>query len=140
MQFPVVSMVDDFNVGVGQCEATLLRIRGYMAVHPTGDTVAGSYLAMCGAAVYDDDDVAITDWRQVVNYTREDVLWTAGDLIRLPTTVPVHYSHAMHFDVDIKAKRRLKSGQNVRVEMTVDVPTGGQMVVIGALRALLKMR
>jgi len=139
-QFQVVSMVDDVDIGVGQVEATLLRIRGYFAIIPSGGLVAGGYRFMCGAAVYDDDDVSITNWTAVINYTREDVLWTHGGQWLLPSIIPNDYCPGLFVPIDIKAKRRIKSGQNVRVECTALAPAGASLDVMGVVRGLVKLR
>jgi len=142
-QFPVLVVADDITGGSpGQVECTLLRIRGWVSISCTAVANNGIWLVMAGAAVYDDNDVSITDWRNVLPYTREDVLWTAGGHLVSPSAIPVNVAHALHFDIDIKAKRRLKSGQQVRVEFTVDSPSGAGDTTIGfgAIRSLVKLR
>jgi len=141
--FPVVDVENDVNPGSGQAECTLLRIRGWIDINLTQNDVAGIFLIMGGVTVHEvDNPIDPPDWRNVDTYTREDVLWTFGGSLRQQSIVPTDTIRGLHFDVDVKAKRKLKSGQIVHVSMTADTPTGegGEVQVFGAVRALCKLR
>jgi len=137
--FPVVDVANDLAL-VGQVQCTLLRIRGYVSFINSDPNTAGERLIMGGAAVVDDSEVALIDWRDITTYTREDVLWTGGAQVALGSTISTEMQPELRFDIDIKSKRRLRSGQSVVVSFRYNGPATTEMTVAGALRALVKLR
>jgi len=141
VNFPVLDVGADTG-GAAQKEVTLLRIRGWIAVHLV-EVTAGNRVLMGGATVHDIDDVAAPpDWRNVNVYTQEDILWTFGSAARVHSalTTEIEAKTTWHFDVDIRSKRKLKAGQIVLVSMTFDGPATTTANVVGVVRALSKLR
>jgi len=141
VNFPVLDVGADTG-GTGQKEVTLLRMRGWIAVHLI-EVTAGNRILMGGASVHDtEDSTAPPDWRNVNNYTDEDILWTFGGAMRVHSalTTEIESKTTWHFPVDIRAKRKLKAGQIVLISMTYDGPATTTANVVGAVRALSKLR
>ena len=107
--------------------ATILRVRGWLSVASLAATSATNTFT---AAIYvvDEDDAALAP-NNALLYTDEDVLWTAGFTATGPG------NKGQNFDVDIKAMRRINSGQEMRLTM---VAAANGFLVGGAIRALVR--
>jgi len=115
--------------------ATLLRIRGWVTMVP--DQVAGvhstgswfSYIMVV------DEDAASPPASSVSTYGDEDVIWTSGGAFAetSATQAPV----VDRTFIDVKAMRRIKSGQEVRHVMTN--LTDGNVLQSNVIRALLRV-
>jgi len=138
--FPVVDVENDLSAAAGQVQCTLLRIRGWVNFIHNDPSSAGQRVIMAGAAVVDTSEVGLLDWLNIVTYVREDVLWTGGAMRNIPSNVTIDEQLAINFDIDIKSKRRLRSGQVVVVSFSSNFAAGTEMAVAGALRALVKLR
>jgi len=139
VQFPVVHMGTDVGGGSGQETATLLRIRGWICLVATQNE-AGNTSIMGGVSV-NEDDAPVVDFTDVASYTQEDILWTFGRCVHSPSILQTEHDYGVLWEVDIKAKRRLKEGQAVTLNVAVAVgSTGPLFLVSGVLRALLKTR
>jgi len=142
--FPVVIMTSDYNVGISQASATLMRIRGQIMIgvngantFPTGDQL--SVLGYC--AVFDDDELTLPDATQPLTYTDEDILATYayhGYAQGSAAAGPMNSANGQMFDIDIKARRRLTSGKNVQIVFNNPANAGG-VSLTGIVRALLKV-
>jgi len=113
-----------------------MRIRGYIDWVPVGIDAGNEAALMAVALVLDkDEDPGTTPPGTVGTYTHEDVLWTGGGMYQMNSAVPTDTVKSYRFDLDIKSKRRLKSGQIVYI-VTQNVG-GVDVAVIGAIRGLL---
>jgi len=137
LAWPVVDMILDIGgTALAQQEATLMRIRGYIDWVPVGIDAGNEAALMAVALVLDkDEDPGTTPPGTVGTYTHEDVLWTGGGMYQMNSAIPTDTVKSYRFDLDIKSKRRLKSGQIVYI-VTQNVG-GVDVAVIGAIRGLL---
>jgi len=140
VSFQVVNVDADVNAALGQAHCTLLRIRGWIQIVPIEADV-GVTQWQAGIAVHDDDNPNSPEsWTQVNTYTQEDVLWTYGGGLFCPAVLATGYSSGWHVDVDVRSKRRLRSGKNVTFSVnTTSDGNGPDLSVTGALRALVKL-
>jgi len=139
LDFPVLDVIADLDNPVGQEHVTLLRMRGYLCVLPLELDAATIPSFMAAALVLDDDeDSSTTPPGTVGTYTHEDVLWTWGGMFFCPSAVPIDYVPSKDTTLDIKSKRRLRSGEGVHIVIqnvgSVDI------VALGVIRALSKRR
>jgi len=132
-QFNVVQDNDWTTVG-GQERATVLRIRGWLALHnkiTTGVLPEGSWFAYL--TVQDEDapaavaDVALT-------YAEEDILWTDGGVFTVTDTNAT--GHVSYRRIDVKAMRKIRTGQELRLVVTNSVANTIDFSAV--VRALLR--
>jgi len=118
----------------------LLRMRGWLEFAPDELPTGNSNFAyMIVAYVLDDDeDPTTSPPGSVGTYTHEDVLWTSGGFWFAPSALPLDVVPGKHHVVDIKAKRKLQSGQTVHVNIQ-NVGTD-EIAVSGVIRGLVQMR
>jgi len=138
--FSIVVMDNDVQNEAGQAHATLLRIRGWLHVVATEADV-GITQYQGGVAVHDDDNPNSPEsWTVIDTYTREDVLWTFGGGVFCPALLATGYDNGHLYEIDIKAKRRLRAGQNVTLSLNVTSDSNGpDLTVTGAIRGLVKL-
>lgn len=113
----------DWFGGAGDANATLLRIRGSFSGYLTAQT---STLAACLTwAVYVVDKDASPAALSSVNFMLdEDVLWHGTHQLVRPAADPQNSASHWHYDVDIKSKRKIDVGKEVRFAMVVDSVAG----------------
>ena len=126
----------DWTAVAGNTGATLMAIRGWWSAQ--GQTGTGNdSLLMLIALV--DADIASTstslDPAAVATYTDEDVLWTGGWTKAQVTEVGVRAGSGQ-VEVNIKARRKIRSGQEIRLCQTT---TNDEIGFSGVFRALLKL-
>jgi len=139
--FAPVVVDGDINLGAGQAHCTLLRIRGWVHVVENNSNTAGQRIVAAIAYVLDDSETGLPPSPfGVAAYTREDVLWTGGAGYERRTGTATEVDHGIHFDIDIKSKRRLRSGQTVVLAFYYNGPSLTEVTLFGALRALVKLR
>jgi len=139
--FPILTVASDVGNGVGQAQCTLLRIRGYIDIVTTEGLDAGLSVFMGGIFVQDDSIAILADWTQIATYTQEDVLWTFGSQCFASTALTTEHEWGRHFEIDVRAKRRLRSGESVHLSINSFASGNGpDMNVMGAIRALAKFR
>jgi len=139
LDFKVVEMVTDMVVGSSQAHATFVRLRGSFSWCPVDTAVVApmSLLAYCG--VFDDDEIP-PDPNSISTYSDEDILWTyAGQAVVNGGTAPATTSGKVltmgsDVQVDIKAKRKLRTGQTLHIVMG---PTNAAMRVSAIFRGLI---
>jgi len=141
VSFPIIIVDSDINTGGGQAHATLLRIRGWVHLCDGQLNNSGYSGYLGGVAVHHDDNPNSPEsWASVNTYIDEDVLTTFGGGLSVPSIVQTGYDNGHHHIIDVKAKRKLRSGQNVT--LSIDTPgtnSGPDFLVSGALRALVKL-
>ncbi len=122
----------DWALGNAAERATLLRIRGALVVRK-GVSLAATEMMAC--IVVMDEDIAsgaVEPWL-IGTYADEDVLWTAT--IATPAT-GASDGWSGHIPVDVKAMRRITSGQDVRILLQTNATVN--VVVSGLLRGLVR--
>ena len=118
----------DWSGAVGLERATLKRIRGWLTFTKAGTTAAtGCFLAIHKA----DKDTGVLSVNGVQAYTDEDILWTGG--IALHGGEP----SVQHMLIDVKAMRRVTTGEDIRLSLQGYVANTVQFTVTGVLRALV---
>jgi len=125
----IVAKTDWSNI-VGFERATIMTVRGWLSF-TSGGTAAADYK---WAIVLVDEDVPIQSSLLADFYTDEDILWTGGG--RKALTDAGDNSWQINHDVNVKAKRKMTSGQELRI--IFDVTATSSIHVVGVLRALLK--
>jgi len=138
--FPVVVMAADVSLGASQAQATLMRIRGWISAVPITSSAETHGGIMGAAFVIDDDDSSTFDLTQASTFVDEDVLWQDGEnglLIGSGAAGARSFSVGHKLNIDIKARRRLRSGQSVNI--VAQTATYATLRVSGAMRALLKL-
>jgi len=139
--FETVIVSSDIVGGVAQGSCTLLRIRGWLSIC-VNESASGDADWVAVYAVYDaNDDLTGPGQPQQINtYTGEDILWTGGGQGNQWSAVPTAVTNTQETTqvIDIKAKRRLKSGQSVLL-VIANVGTA-DISVLGMQRALCKLR
>ena len=128
----------DYALAASQGQATLMAIRGWLSLSNGSSTNRESlYMAI----VKKDEDESPTglsmDPGIAEFYTKEDILWTAGWLNPAFQTAAGERSQ-YHEILNIKAKRKLKSGQDISLQFASNggAPTSQ---LSGVLRALIKV-
>jgi len=133
----IVGSTDWLRGVVGGSErATILRVRGYVSFSPkilTGTIAGGAFL---GYVTVVDEDVAIDASPLLAStYIDEDILWTRGE--SFPFEDAGDGVRSVNWDIDIKAMRKIRIGQELRFVWTNSSP--GTVSVTLALRALLRI-
>jgi len=113
--------------------ATLLRIRGWIAVSKLATGITGGQLFL---AIYvaDEDDVARAP-NDATLYSDEDVLWTHG--VAFGRTDAEPNMLGITVPVDVKAMRKMTFGRTVRLVMISSITTT-TLLVGGVLRGLVR--
>ena len=125
----------DWSVIGGQERATILRIRGWFAVSiapAAALTDAGGCFGYIG--VYDADELSLTA-SAASTYKDEDIMTTFGHVFpysNISQTSP----DAWHQVVDVKAMRKIRTGQECRFVLTNETPLDLEVSLV--LRALVK--
>jgi len=135
---PLVITGDFANIGGQKTGITLLAIRGWYSLTSVASASPESFFA---AIIKHDEDADLTavenDPATVGFYVDEDILWTGGWLNGAMTT-DIGIRPTYHELIDVKARRKLKSGENISIQLVTN--GGGNAVDIsGVWRALLKV-
>ncbi len=131
-EFVVVESADWQGGILGFQHGTLLRVRGWMSTSQINSTATSVLFSSCLYVV--DEDEGTNNPQAALTYTDEDVLWTGGVQM---TGGGGTDSKAMHvFDVDVKAMRKINSGQEVRMAVVASQSTSTKMSLL--LRALIR--
>ena len=113
VDYDIVAPTDWERSSAGLERGTLLSVRGYMSM--TNRIVSeslGSGSVMGYLAKYDIGETSSAP--NVVNtYAEEDILWTGGRAIPF-TNVDTPWN-GWHHEFDVKAMRRITSGDNIRL-------------------------
>jgi len=129
----------DWAVSAGFDRATLLGIRGWLSIAQyvtgTGTDVPGIWLAVykCG----EDSPANSMSPFDAQDYVDFDVLWCGGQSGGVSTTGANTYRS---MEVNIKSRRKITSGDQIRLAATVVTDTGSpRFGVSGMLRCLLQL-
>jgi len=117
----------DWQAGSAKQWATLVRIRGWIAW--LSDAVTEGTIT-CNIGVYDEDVVSPATTSPCA-YVEEDILWTDG---RMAGIAGEAQANPATMTIDVKAKRRIYAGTDVRFSARTDGEDGQ---ISGVLRALL---
>ena len=112
-----------------------MAIRGWLSC--TAQTGTGGDTITMFIAVVDEDESptgASLDPALAGSYIDEDILWTGGWTKQEATNSGSRASHWQ--EINIKARRKLHTGQAIRWQMTT---TNDEIQVSGVMRALLKV-
>ena len=116
----------DWNVAAGRKSATLLSIRGYITMRRA---LANRSDVLMYIAKYDEDETSASPLL-ASTYVDEDILWTGG--YSNPPGGNIPYT----MEINIKAKRRISSGDDIRLVFIEDGVTN-TMFLTCVLRALI---
>ena len=126
----------DWTAVAGNTGATLMAIRGWWSAQ--GQTGTGNDSLLMLIALVDADisatDVSL-DPAAASTYTDEDLLWTGGWSNAQVTEIGVRGSSNPQ-EVNVKARRKIRSGQEIRLCQTT---TNDEVGFSGVFRALLKL-
>ncbi len=126
----IVTASDWVTSAQGFERATLLSVRGWISWHNLGSvSVDCKFMIVKQGDTEPDIDAA-----NILSYTEEDVLWTGGDVVPASTVAANGNPFVMHYDIDIKAKRKLSSGNDIALFIA---PNGASVTVSTVLRALV---
>ena len=116
----------DWSVSSGKQSATVIAVRGWISVMSPKTAVE---VSMAGYIGIQDENATSGSPQSVATYLNEDVMWTHG----------THFGSAaitqMNWDIDVKAKRRLHTGTELRYNFIADVTA--ELEVSFVLRTLL---
>ena len=123
----------DFAAHSGREGVTLMAIRGWLAYTAQAGTSNDTLMEFIG--VFDEDEATATiDPALAGTYVDEDILWTGGWFKQTATDIG---SRQGGFEqINVKARRKIHTGQEVRLIMTT---TNDQIQISGVLRGLLKV-
>ena len=137
ISLPVVDS-SEFSQTGSQKMVTLMAIRGWLSATKV---VASGGTVLFGLIGVFDDDLASTatemDPAVSSTYTDEDILWTFGCELPDWSTASQAGGGIWHQEVNVKARRKIKTGQDVRIVYTNTL--GSRVLLSGVLRALLKV-
>ena len=125
----------DWSGIAGQERATILRVRGWFSVtiEPAAIlTGAGTVFGYIG--VYDEDELSV-DASIAGTYKDEDIMATYGHSFTY-SNIGQPSPDAWDQEVDIKAMRKIRSGQDLRFVLTNKTPLIVEVSLV--LRALVK--
>ncbi len=132
-QADIVSPSDWERAGAGMERATVLTIRGwvsYAAKQALADVNPNNVFQYIG--VQDEDIATSPSPTAASTYTEEDIMWTGGHVF--PFESSDGSSRTIEFNV--KAQRRITSGQDVR--HVLEVGSGSGITLSGVIRALIR--
>ncbi len=116
----------------GQAEvATVLRIRGWLAVRSIQNSVFASWFS---AMYKTDEDTGVSSPTGLGLYTDESVLWTDGGGASDYTIDP--NQHHEYCRIDVKAMRKVTNGEQIRMTFASNVTRVHG--VSGVFRALVR--
>ena len=128
----------EFSITGSQKMVTLMAIRGWLSATKV---VASGGTVLFGLVASVDEDISATaaelDPAISSTYTDEDILWTFGCELPDWSTASQAGGGIWHQEVNIKARRKLKTGQDIRIVYTNTL--GSRVLLSGILRALLKV-
>jgi len=121
----------DYDAAGGQMTATVLAIRGYLAFRAEGTNAmdVAYYVGML-----DEDITSPQSPASVSTYVSEDIMWTGGFN---KGAGAVEARQLWHEELNIKAKRKIKSGMNVN--LIIRGTASSQADITGVVRCLLLM-
>ncbi len=127
----------DWVAHAGQQSGTLMSIRGWLSASRQAGTAA-DILEMYIAVIDEDESAtgASVDPASVATYTGEDILWTGGASFPGAASDSGFRSQPVVWDINVKARRKIRSGKEVRLQVTTTV---GEIALSGFLRALIKV-
>jgi len=127
----------DWNTGGNFDRATLMGVRGWLALSQVGAATAaeaaGAYLAM----YVSDQGAGAMAPAVAADYTIYDTLWTGG--MTFTTATASTSAGNVGQQVEVKARRRMTSAQELRLALAITTDTATPRVKInGVMRALVK--
>ena len=127
---------DEWQPAAGGFEhATMLRIRGWLSIARITTVVTLHTIALVIYKI--DQNDTLKSALSATTYNEEDVLWTGG--LNYPTIASGLGDDGLNpvqFDIDVKAMRRITSGDDVRLSMISSVNNASR--ISGVLRALIR--
>lgn len=162
-QLWTVSIVDEFELTTGLSTAifspvvdedwqrasvsaekcTVLRVRGWVSVVQELTAGVGGDGTVFAGMVLHDEEATTPNMSLVTSYGEEDLLWIGGHLfgpVERVITVEggtTSLANQWHFDVDIKAMRKMRTGQAMDMVFTNLLPSSVE--ISGVLRALVRI-
>ncbi len=120
---------DDWFGGTGQARATIIAVRGWLSF--ANQLVAE--VALFGYVGVLDEDATSSDPTAADTYVDEDIMLTFG--VSSMNEAVAGFDGAQAMLIDIKAKRKIRTGQDLRINMRTDIANGYR--VNGVIRTLL---
>jgi len=140
-RYDIVIVGTDIVGGQAQGQCTLLRIRGWLSMC-VNESASGDcdWVGLIGVFDQNDDLTGPGGPELIASYSNEDILWTGGGQGNQWSAVPTAVTNFMETtrEIDVKAKRRLRSGQVVSLVVT-NIGTA-DLSTLGVLRGLCKLR
>lgn len=126
----------DWSLVTGFDRATLVRIRGWLSIgQVTVGTSADATAAYAAIALQDGSSADVMNPSVASDYDDYDVLWTGGCGVTAGAAAGSYYAA----NIDIKAKRRLTTQEEVSLFTFLDIDTAAPRVNYnGVLRALVQ--
>jgi len=123
----------DWAVGGGFEHATVLRTRGWLTFQPPTSTPSTMF---CTISVQDSDiGAGSSNPTDPTVYLDEDIIWTYGTSVAATVANDLLIPPVI---VDVKAMRRITSGQELRLTMVSGGPALAAWSVNGVLRSLVR--
>ncbi len=119
----------DWNPSGGQKRATIIAVRGYLMMRAVGVLVSDCHMYL---GIMDEDVATSPDPALAATYVDEDIMWTGG-FCKSPGAQDAR--QLFHMDINIKAKRKIRSGQELRLNSIGT--NASELRLIGILRTLM---
>ena len=120
----------DWVAAAGQQGGTILAIRGWFDIVGTGTADSNTHMYI---GTVDEDVTTFADPNSAATYVDEDIMWTGG--AGKGGMSAIEGQPIARFDIDIKAKRKIKAGTSLILSATCNVDDDTR--IIGILRTLI---
>jgi len=120
---------DDYFGGTGQAHATIIGMRGWLAITPVLPG-SGDIIGYIGVT---DENVPSGDPSVAASYVNEDIMFTFGQSAMNEAVAGFNESVVMQ--INVKAKRKIRTGEDCRIPMISTTVNGWR--VAGVIRTLL---
>jgi len=126
-------LVDDADwvVIAGLKSATVMGVRGWVSLAVGDGVQTSTNMMMLIAPMNEDAAVAAASPLNVGSYSDESIMWTGG------AAQGEFATETQKFDFNIKAKRRIQSGTELRLATVAS--DAGQFILSGVLRTYLRV-
>lgn len=107
-------------VGNANDNATLLRIRGAIAINNRSTAITSTLAFFLAISIFDAGETVVPP-NNVALYNDEDVLFRDVVILNPAAAATVPGDSTYHLDVDVKAKRKLKTDDLVLVQLSPNI-------------------
>ena len=113
----IIADSSDYSAAGGAATATLIAMRGYVIATPIANSGQVGQSRALIVKTDADDVVGVLDPILIATYVNEHILWTGGYVGRqeaAATAGAVAGASAQRYDINIKAKRKMTTADNIR--------------------------